>query len=719
MPPSDDVAPPQQPTSVTTNPTTGIVAGTPASNASSTIRVPSGYLQRILYAFPAFVALAGLSALALTIDSSPMHVERPAESTVSTPAESLPRGDDGKTFPDFNSKSSAPFTSPEKLLGLAPASRGSTRPQTVKPVMPDGSAPRDDPAAAAFARGVEAQKAGKNKEAGAAYRETLRLNPKAVPAHMNLALLALQMRRPNEALSHLKLAARLDPKNPAVPYQIAQTLLALQRPREALAPLQASLHLAPQNLSARALRAQLLYSLGQPQQAYNEWVQISKMAPKDAGAPFAAGVIAFENLKRPADAERWLSRAVRLEPRDPRGPLLLSRVLLVRDQHVRAESILAAAAERFPQFIEIHSLLSELRLARGDLKGAVKILRDITARVPASLGKGVPLGRLRLSLGRTLALSGQQRAAVAELRQSADLLPHAFEPRSLLAEVLLDMGDHAGAVAQWRRALHMDPKLPRERLMLARTLADLGQIDGALENYTIYLKARPGDVRALAAQAVLLERRGRLATAITVWQRIGGFMPENSLPALQAARLLRRSGRNAAALERYRYVLQISANEPNALKGAAELEEKAGQSVRALGHLRALIRTQPENAAAYDSLLRVAAQKHQLPAAVNFLKQQLAKNPNRRAVYDAILTAHDRVGETETGRAIVSDLAQHYPKASAPRLSLAAFDKSRTKVATPAKQPTTAPTATPIAVATAAPTAPPVVTVPDAAQPQP
>ncbi|MBV9470539.1 MAG: tetratricopeptide repeat protein, partial [Abitibacteriaceae bacterium] len=423
--------------------------------------------------------------------------------------------------------------------------------------------------------------------------------------------------------------------------------------------------------------------------------------------------IALEVLKRLPDAERWLRQAQTSSPKDPRVPLLLGRVLGMRGKTEAAAVVLARGAQQFPDVIELHTLLSDVRWAQGDKDGAIAALRTAVPHVPASSGGGVPLARLHVAIGRLYAMRGQWPAAAREWRDATKLQPHDADVHGLLAEALWRSGDRAGTAAQLKQVLAIDPKRHDARHRLAKALADLGRYNEAQKEYAAYLKAKPNDVGAMVQQAALYEHQDDIPRAIESWNRVSTVWPENPLPALQRARLLRKSGNDTEALAQYRYALQIAPNDPQALSGAATLEEKSGQEMRALTHLRTLASQQPDNEAVYAALLRVSEQKQQLPATLNFLKQQLSKNPHHRAAYAALLDGYAKSGDADAGRTVVKDFMARYPKLTAPRMALDAFDLARAKkqladlrrakpVLTPASAtPAAAPLPTPIPNTTA------------------
>ncbi|HEX8834872.1 MAG TPA: tetratricopeptide repeat protein, partial [Abditibacteriaceae bacterium] len=626
----------------------------------------------------------------ITLESSPTaHLTEPVADTAAPP--------DSFALNPFNSLLGQPALG-NPASGNPPT--GTTK-QGQKPAPP--KAARVDPVAVAFQQAVALQKAGKTPEAIAAYAQVLKLKPDVLPAHLNLAILYLQTQQAAPAIVHLRAAQRLDPKNPAIPFQLAQTLLQLRRTREALEPLRTAVRLSPRNPAGYTLLAQVYGELRRPAESYAAWAKVSDLAPKDAGAAFTAGVMAFEQLKKLPEAERYLRRAVSLEKRDPRGPLYLGRILAARGKLPEAERVFVDAAKRFPKIVEMNTTRADIRWARGNKSGSINALRAATQAISPTQDGGVPAGRLHLALGRQLGQAKRWPEAAASLRRAAQLLPREPDVHGMLAEAHLRTGNRNGAINELRRTLALDAKRSAARRTLAQVLTDAKQYRAARTEYVRYLEQQPRDVGALVQLAALEEELGQPVRALGVWQRASKLLAENPLPHLQSARLLRKSGRDAEALKKYRYVLQIAPGDPNALLGAAGLEEKAGQNARALVHWRSLVAARPDYPPAYEPLMRVAQKMNQLPATLNFLKPILAKNPNQPAAYSAVLNACERAGRVEEGREFVKSIMQRHPKAKAPRFALDSFDLARAKKKlqelnsqpTPVPAPTAAPTELP------------------------
>ena len=551
------------------------------------------------------------------------------------------------------------------------------------------------PVQAAFARAVEAQKAGRVEEAVRDYREVLRLKPDAVEARANLAILFAGQKQPEKAVEQLEAARKLAPRQPAILFQLAQARLQAKRPKEAVEPLQAVVKIDPKNPAPQLLLAQVLTQLGRTGPALQAWERLCALDPKNSGAALAAGAMALEGAKEPERAAKWLRKAVALAPSDAREPLLLGRALMAAKKPKEAAAVLKRGFAQFPQAIELGTLLADARVASNDMSGAIGALREVIKRVPEEEKNGAARGQLHIALARMLAGQKKFAPAQAALSEAAQLLPRDADVRGLSVDVALKAGDWDTATRSLDEMISLDSKRFPARLLVAREAARRKQLAVADAQYARYLAQKRDDAGAVAERAVVLEKMGRTDDADAQWKRAVVLLPDNPLPALQRARALHQARREKQALEAYRFVLQNWSSDPNALLATAELEMKLGQPARATGRWRALIKVRPSFEPAYASLLEASRQVDQMPSALGFLKQQVSRNAERPALYEAVLNVHARLGRAGEGRAWVANISRLYPSARAPRQALAEFARRFPSLAREGAPPAAAPRASP------------------------
>jgi tetratricopeptide (TPR) repeat protein len=456
--------------------------------------------------------------------------------------------------------------------------------------LPPGPVPAnmqgDPKLAALFQKALDAQRKGDLKSAASSYRALLRQNPDAMPAHLNLALVLLQQKDNKQATWHLKKAIAI----------------------------------APTSTQPRVLLAQAYMQQKKPREAYEQWTQLADLKLPDGGqAAFTAGAIAFEELKKPADAERWLRRAnEQSKGADPRVALLLAKALSAQKKYAQANAVLEPVAKKFSKSIEIQAALADAQWQSGAKTKAIATLRALEASTPGTDGDGLPLSQVRLMLGRALADQKQYDEAIEVFKKSLDGLPA------------------------------KSPAIASTKALLAQTFA---------------------------AQAEAEEKSGRVDGALAAWNEAAKIFPDNPTAFVQRGRLLEKQNKNSQALQEYNRALKMLPREASVLEATAKLEEKTGDPNRAMTRWKTIIETRPEYSPAYSNLARIAANQKQFAAQMDYLETQLKKNPDRRAPYDAVLEAGRNAGRSELARDWVSQMAKKYPKAKAPRNALIAFDR--------------------------------------------
>ena len=162
---------------------------------------------------------------------------------------------------------------------------------------------------------------GQGGRALKAYRDALRLNPRAVPVRVELAKAHARMGRLNEAERQLKLALAVDPQNAPVNFNLV--LLAAERQQRAQAE--------------GYLRMALKSDPGMAQAAYN--------------------LALFIADKEPEDALELLNQAWILDP-SPRYSYALAYKLNRAGRISRAVDILNITSERWPDFGRAYLLLA-------------------------------------------------------------------------------------------------------------------------------------------------------------------------------------------------------------------------------------------------------------------------------------------------------------------------------------------------------------------------
>jgi predicted CXXCH cytochrome family protein len=160
-------------------------------------------------------------------------------------------------------------------------------------------------------------------EAGAEYRTALRLDPKFVPALVNLADLDRQRGLDKEGAELLREAITIEPNNAAIKHSLGLLLVRQRNYTEALTQLREAAELDPDNARYAYVYAVALSSTGSATQAKTVLEKAHKQHPTDRNV--LLGLIAFE--RDSGDVAAALSHTqelAALEPGNPQIPALVN-----------------------------------------------------------------------------------------------------------------------------------------------------------------------------------------------------------------------------------------------------------------------------------------------------------------------------------------------------------------------------------------------------------
>jgi tetratricopeptide (TPR) repeat protein len=518
-----------------------------------------------------------------------------------------------------------------------------------------------------------------------------------------LALLYLEAKAPALALPHLRKATSIAPKDPAARFELARTLIALKRPQEAIEPLREVVRLAPKERGARALLAQIYASQKRPTDAYSQWAAAAQNDARDLEAHLQAAGLAADALKRPNDAEKWLRRAEKGVPRDPRPPLLLGRLLLARGDAKGAARALSNANRLAPDALEIYPILADARIAARDLRGARGAIQSALTRLPRGQNaaqkaqiRGIE-GGFRLTLGRILGQMKKPREAKIEFARAVEALPRDPNALSLLATASAQMGDLTGATKALQKALEIDAKRAGDRRFLAQVLAQSKNYSAASEQFALYTRLQPRDMGALAQWVEVAAQKRDRALELEILGKLVALDSKNPAPHLQRGVILRDLKRPREALNSFNRALKMRPQDPNVLFEVARLETQLKQPKSAALTWQKIIVVRPDFLPAYPALLQNSSQSGQTPSARLFLARRLATNENPRALSE-ILRFYEKNRRNSEAEALLIDIVRRNPRTRAAKAALDSF-----KVVTPKATSTPSPSPTPVPSPSATP----------------
>ena len=174
------------------------------------------------------------------------------------------------------------------------------------------------PAFAGWDEGVAAFKSKNFQQAAAEFKELVDQNPEGYRGHYMLGLTLEQLKRKEEALSHLRKAYDLNPNDLSIKMALGRTYFNLRRYGDAnklLSTVDASALPANQRVAFYQIRGQSRFKSGNESGAVGDFAQLAKLNPQDAQMQYMYGTTALSAGQLDA-AIGALGKAVQLAPSD-------------------------------------------------------------------------------------------------------------------------------------------------------------------------------------------------------------------------------------------------------------------------------------------------------------------------------------------------------------------------------------------------------------------
>jgi tetratricopeptide (TPR) repeat protein len=284
---------------------------------------------------------------------------------------------------------------------------------------------------------------GRNKEAEAHCRETIRLSPDDHAAHTVLGLVVLGQGRIQEAEAALHKAIRLKHDSPAAHSLLGLALFSMGRQKEAERACREAIRLMPDGAIAHTALGLSLREQGRYAEAEEASREAIRLRPDHTSTHWCLGTV-LAKQSRHREAEAVFRTAIRLSPGHHMSIHGLGNALESQRRYEEAEAVYREAIRlKFDDEI-IHYSLARILDGRGRLKEAESALREairIKSDYPAA----------HYSLGNSLRGQDRYKEAEAALREAIRLDPDMAEAHCNLGHVLADQGRYVEALEVFRR----------------------------------------------------------------------------------------------------------------------------------------------------------------------------------------------------------------------------------------------------------------------------
>jgi len=331
---------------------------------------------------------------------------------------------------------------------------------------------------------------------------------------------------------------------------------------------------------------------------------------RELGAPLAVQEPLLQKLAAVRQSSPRFLDAYLLEAEADRFRFFHSRDAADLDQAFR---MVAAARELAPGDPRPLLILTDLALARGDLKLATATLARLEVLLPGDV-------RLLDRRSRILEAQGAVREALDLKRTAAHIQPSADRLFNL-AQAEYQMGDLAAARATLGQILERSPEHRSGLFLLALLELSNGDLDRAIGIYSDLVQRSP-NAAALANLGLAYFLAGRYDEAATVYRLVLAKDPKNPGFHLNLADTDLLAGRRTDAETGYRRVIELADADPGPSAQTLSIKAQAfahlGQGPAAVAALQQALRlAADQGAVAYEAAVVYSLLGEESSALVN------------------------------------------------------------------------------------------------------
>lgn len=332
-------------------------------------------------------------------------------------------------------------------------------------------------------------------------------HPDSAAAHLYAAHLAVRAGDLNAAAGSADAALKRQPDSEETAIFRVRVFISQKDVPGALAFYESFLDRYSKATSVRLNYARFLIDQKQWDKALAQFKRLLTDTPEDADAIYAAGLLALQT-NRPAEAERYLKRALELRPDNDQARLYLGQVA---EQEKRYDEAIRWFKEvnDGESYFEAQLRLATVVAKQGDIESALAGLRTIAPENdPQRVQRALAEEQILRDAKRPKEALAVLNEAIAAVPDDKDL----FYARALVAEKLdlLELAE-----SDLRAILKKDPKSANALNALGYTLADrTGRHQEALELLQQAVALKPDDPFVLDSFGWVHYRLGNYAEAI-------------------------------------------------------------------------------------------------------------------------------------------------------------------------------------------------------------
>jgi len=302
-----------------------------------------------------------------------------------------------------------------------------------------------------------------------------------------------------------------------------------------------------------------------------------------------------------------------------------------------AEVIVDELLVEFPGLPEASFVLAKLKLARGDMEGAIEALS-------AALEGKPDWAQARMLLGTSLMGKGELARARVEMALALELDPNLIVARRGLARVHAALNEHEYAIDQGRVYLKERPKDAGIRVIVAQSLVRLGRVDEARDILLAVPEEERND-RAKFAIARIELASGNYAEARRLMEVVEKSMPYHVRVLETFVTLDRADGRMAETEARLKAAVEASPDDPNLLELQGSVAALLGDLVLAEASFKRAIEIEPRMLDAYTKLAAIYNAQGRTDDTIAVYEQAVAANPKASSAHHSLGVLYEMNGK--------------------------------------------------------------------------
>jgi len=388
----------------------------------------------------------------------------------------------------------------------------------------------------------------------ASYDGALRISPRNLAAEIGLAQAYRGVHNYDEAKRVLERARAEHPQSAKPLAALGDLEIELQTYDAAIAHLRAALAIAPSDVESRNRLAVVYQAKGDLDSALAQIVKVLTRDPKSALAYYTRAKI-YSDRNQDAAALPDAMKVVELQPQNPRGRLLLGKILLrapqgegpeqTKERCRRAIAALEPLLQMSAEDSETMFLLSRAYECAGATEQAQKMLAAFEAS------------------------SKNDRETKENQTQAKHLVQQANE--------LALKNDFAGSLDLLQQAIAKDPTYGAAYSQLAKLYYSAGDIDKASDSISKALERDPYQPDFLYVRGKVFEKQGKLEEALGAFQRTTIVNPKESDAFFEMGAIYEQRGDKEHALAAYRKAATLSPDDPEYQRALAVLSGHAAK----------------------------------------------------------------------------------------------------------------------------------------------